>query len=458
MGRQYTLRAMATNRTRWARSLVMALAIALVVVTPIRPGAHEIPNDVTIHAFVRPEGEILRLLVRAPIAAMRDVQFPIRGQHSLDFSKAGSAVRDAAMLWLADSIAVYEEGTKLGAPRLAATQVSLPSDRSFVSYEAALAHITGAPLPPETDLVWNQGVIDALFEYPIRSDRSRFSIAPALARLGLRVVTVLRFSSPGRAERAFELTGDPGLIRLDPRWHQAALRFVYAGFFHILNGTDHLLFLLCLIVPFRRLAPLIVVITGFTLAHSVTLVASALALAPAALWFPPLIETLIAASIVYMALENIVGHEHLRKSRWAIAAAFGLVHGFGFSFALRETLQFAGSHVWTSLVAFNVGVELGQLLVLLLLVPALGLLFRYVVAERVGTITLSAIVGHTAWHWMTERWSALSKHDWPPLEIADLAAGLRWLMLGVLVAALLWLAMVVRRIYRPAPQGHRTAE
>ena len=75
--------------------------------------------------------------------------------------------------------------------------------------------------------------------------------------------------------------------------------------------------------------------------------------------------------------------------RWLIAFGFGLVHGFGFSFALRETLQFAGSHLLTSLVAFNIGVELGQLLVLAIAVPALGLLFRFVLAERVGTIIVS---------------------------------------------------------------------
>jgi hypothetical protein len=63
----------------------------------------------------------------------------------------------------------------------------------------------------------------------------------------------------------------------------------------------------------------------------------------------------------------------------------------------------------SSLLAFNVGVELGQLLVLVLLVPLLGLLFRYVVAERMGTIILSAIVAHTAWHWMLERWDVLRK-------------------------------------------------
>src|SRR5205823_6996123 len=137
-------------------------------------------------------------------------------------------------------------------------------------------------------------------------------------------------------------------------------------------------------------------VTSFTVAHSITLIASALELGPSALWFPPLIETLIAVSILYMALENIVG-SNLRR-RWMITFGFGLVHGFGFSFALRQTLQFAGSHLLTSLLSFNLGVELGQLLVLLLLVPALELLFRFGVAERIGTIILSTIIAHTAWH------------------------------------------------------------
>src|SRR5207244_9629070 len=128
-------------------------------------------------------------------------------------------------------------------------------------------------------------------------------------------------------------------------------------------------------------------------------------LAPDALWFPPLIETLIAVSILYMALENIVGSKIGR--RWIITFGFGLVHGFGFSFALRETLQFAGSHLLTSLLSFNLGVELGQILVLLLMIPALELLFARVVEERMGTIILSAIGGPTAGHWMIDRWPAL---------------------------------------------------
>jgi hypothetical protein len=212
------------------------------------------------------------------------------------------------------------------------------------------------------------------------------------------------------------------------------------GFFHILDGTDHLLFLFCLVIPFRRFRELIPVVTAFTVAHSITLIASAYNLAPDMLWFPPLIETLIATSIVYMALENIVGGATVQR-RWAVTFGFGLVHGFGFSFALRETMQFAGSHLLASLLSFNVGVELGQLFVLALMIPALDLLFRYAVAERMGTIILSAIVAHTAWHWMIDRYQVFHQYriQWPALEAAPLAKALRLLMLIVIAAGLVWL-------------------
>jgi len=256
----------------------------------------------------------------------------------------------------------------------------------------------------------------------------------------------LRFLPPGGAVRAFEFHGNPGLIRLDPRWYQAALRFVEQGFWHILEGTDHLLFLVCLVIPFRRLRPLIIIVTSFTVAHSIALIASALDFVPEGLWFPPLVETLIAVTIVYMALENIV-YAALNKDprgelsrRWMIAFAFGIVHGFGFSFALKETLQFAGDHLLTSLLAFNIGVEIGQIAVLLVLIPAISLIFRYVIPERLGIIILSALVAHTAWHWMIERGAELAKFPLPALDAAFLAGAMRGLMAALILAGGVWLA------------------
>ena len=178
------------------------------------------------------------------------------------------------------------------------------------------------------------------------------------------------------------------------------------------------------------------IVTSFTVAHSITLIASAYNLGPDALWFAPLIEMLIAISIVYMAIEKVIGTNVQR--RWMITFAFGLVHGFAFSFALREQLQFAGNHLLTSLLSFNLGVELGQLLVLAVLVPLLGLLFRHVVPERIGVIILSVLIGHTGWHWMTERAERLSQFPWPAFDAAMLASAMRWLIALILMAAAMW--------------------
>jgi hypothetical protein len=368
---------------------------------------------------------------------------------------------------------LYENDERLPSPAVVSVRASLQSDKSFASYDDAIAHLTGPPLPSQTEFLWSQGLLDVLFDYPIQSDRSQFSIRPKLARLGIRTLTVLRFLPPGGAVRGFEFYGDPGLVQLDPRWHQAALQFVKLGFFDILDGTDHLLFLACLVMPFRRVRSLVAVVAAFTVAHSITLAASAYNFAPDALWFPPLIETLIATSIVYMALENIVfatrgtqsphpstssghalmvsvsNHEGLAglslKRRWLVTFGFGLVHGFGFSFALRPTLQFAGSHQLTSLLSFNIGIELGQLLVLVLLIPALNLLFRFVVPERMGTVILSALVGHTSWHELTERADVLRqfRFSWPALDAAFIASAMRWMMLVVVAAGLYWLVFGV---------------
>lgn len=434
--------------------LVAALVLAICLASAGRPAAHDIPMDVMVQALLRPEGQEMHLLARVPMRAMRDIEFPQRSTGFLDLARADAALRTAAVQWIANSVALYENGVQLPAGDLRAVRVSLPSDRSFGSFEAAAAHLRAPPLPAGTDLPWDQGMLDVWLTYPIRSDRSDFAIRPGVERLGMRVVTVLRFHMPDGAERAFELTGDPGIVDLDPRWHRAALRFVQLGFFHILDGLDHLLFLLCLVIPFRRLRPLVLIVTSFTVAHSLTLVASAFDLAPGALWFPPLVETLIAASIVYMAIENIVSPGHLHR-RWVIAFAFGLVHGFGFSFALRETLQFAGSHLLTSLVSFNVGVEIGQVLVLLILVPALDALFRYGVAERIGVIVLSAFVAHTGWHWTTERLEGLRQYRWPALDPV-LAASTGRVLIGIaLIAGIVWWARGLKRGTRLADASPR---
>ena len=111
------------------------------------------------------------------------------------------------------------------------------------------------------------------------------------------------------------------------------------------------------------------------------------------------------------------------------------MHGFGFAFGLRETLQFAGSHLLASLLSFNLGIELGQLLVVAALVPMLQMVLARV-PERAGVIVVSAFVAHTGWHWMLERGERLRQFAFPaPAPV--MAA--RALFLAVAFAAMTWL-------------------
>jgi len=400
--------------------------------------AHDIPSRVTVYAFVKPEGNELTVLLRVPMEALGEVSFPLRGPGFLQFSEAQFALDDAARIYITESLNFYENGEELLEKELKRTRVSLPSNRSFTSYDVALDNIMSPPLGDDTDLFWRQGVLDVLVTYPIQSEESDFSVDPELGTLSDQTTTVLRFLVPNGAERVFNYLGNPGVVELDPRWHQAAFRFITMGFEHILEGIDHLLFLFCLVIPLRSVRALIPVVTSFTIAHSITLIGSAFGVAPSAIWFPPLIETLIALSIVYMAFENIVGAK--LEHRWMVTFGFGLVHGFGFSFLFSETLQFAGGHLFSSLLAFNIGVEIGQLFILILVIPILNLLFKYFVGERIGTILLSALLAHSAWHWMLERGTTLGLYQiqMPVIDSLFWAALMRWGMMLIIIIAALW--------------------
>lgn len=439
------------------------MAVALPASSSTLRAPHEVPADVVVRAFAKAEHGALWLVVRVPLVSMRDVDFPVRGPGYVELARVRPLLADQAALWIADYATLWEEAARLPTPEVIAVRVSLPSDPSFSDYDRALRHVRSGPrLSPSVDLVLEQAMLDVVLRSPARSEASRFSIDPAWAHLGLRTTTVLHYVTPDGTERVYQYDGNPGRVRLDPRWHQAFLRFVALGFAHILDGADHLLFLLCLVAPLRRFWPLVSVVTAFTVAHSTTLAASVLGLAPRALWFPPLVETLIAASIVWMAVENVVAKRLDRRWRWAFA--FGLVHGFGFSFLLGESLQFAGAHLWTSLLAFNAGVELGQLAVLAVL-AGVAWLFREQAeadrgrrtppcrgarrgrerARRTANIVVSVWVAHSAWHWTAERWGRLNEYDFqfPEANAALGASALQWVLLLLVAVGALWLLGIV---------------
>ena len=176
--------------------------------------AHDIPSDVTAHAFIRAHGDKLQIIVRVPFSAIRDIEFPEDERGYLDIEKLAPLLPSAAKVQIADLMEVHEGSRVLPAPQVSATQISLESDRSFDTFHDALRHVQMPKLPNIANLVWNQVFFDALLEYPIQSDRSDFFVRPGFYRLAARVVTVLRFVEPGGAIRAYEFQGDPGWFPL----------------------------------------------------------------------------------------------------------------------------------------------------------------------------------------------------------------------------------------------------
>lgn len=417
--------------------ILMLLTISYVFIPAAK--AHDIPPSVTIHMYVKPEGDTLKLLLRVPIDSMSELVYPTWGPGFMDFERVDPILLDAAQVYLTDELRIFENGIEIEDKTITAYRLDTPQDRSFSEYDTAIANIKSPRLTNDEKIYYGQTVLDILYEFPIQSDISQFSIHATLNRLASITNTVLRYIPADSDERVFNYLGDQGIVQLNPSFFHAVYQFIQMGFFHILDGTDHILFLLCLVIPLRNFRRLIPVITSFTIAHSITLISTAFGLAPNALWFAPLIEMLIALSIVYMAFENIVGVK--LEKRWIVAYGFGLVHGFGFSFLLSDSMQFAGSHLFTSLLAFNIGVEFGQIVILLVVLPLLNLLFKYVVAEKTGMILLSALVAHSGWHWMTERNDRLFAYnfEWPEFNALFLAELMRWGMLAIIVGAASWL-------------------
>ena len=369
--------------------------------------AHELPERVGVRMIAAARQDTLELMVRVPLEAMRDVDFPLTPEGYLILDEAGSALTDAAGLWVVDSLALRVRGQP-ASPRDVALRVALPGDRAFATYATAKDHFAGPPLPAATQIFWRQAMLDVRLVYPlpIRPTPGDLTLDAAFRQLGATTRVDMLFIGPGGDEHTLTFDGDARNLALMPSGWRVAGDFVKQGFVHILGGIDHLLFLLCLVLPLRRLWPLVKAVTAFTVAHSLTLAAAALGWIPTPLWFASFIEAIIALSIVYLALENILRAQVAH--RWVTAFVFGLAHGFGFASALRDSLQFAQGQILVALASFNVGVELGQLLVLAFLLPLSIIFFRRVPSERIALIVLSTLIAHTGWHWMTDRLATLS--------------------------------------------------
>jgi hypothetical protein len=196
-----------------------------------------------------------------------------------------------------------------------------------------------------------------------------------LSQESREAVYVVRVSGPAPAARDGLLLrpGAPLSLLPDRREGWAAGAFVRQGIVHILTGYDHLLFVTALVLAASTLWDLVTVIGAFTAAHTLTLALATLSgvRAPAGL-----VEPLIAASIVFVAVQNIFWPERSRgRGRFLVAFGFGLFHGLGFAGGLRDALEaLQGGGLATALIAFSVGVEIGHQAVVLPAFAALRLL------------------------------------------------------------------------------------
>jgi hydrogenase/urease accessory protein HupE len=172
--------------------------------------------------------------------------------------------------------------------------------------------------------------------------------------------------------------------------------FLKLGIKHILTGYDHILFLVALLVIGLSTKEAIKIITSFTVAHSITLLLAAMQLITLNSKF---VESVIALSICYVALENLLAKQV--NYRWLVTFSFGLIHGFGFAGVLQEYI-IRKSDLVLSVVSFNVGVEVGQMMIFLIMLPILHLMRKKFAARKI-TVVASISIFIFGFIWLVER-------------------------------------------------------
>lgn len=177
--------------------------------------------------------------------------------------------------------------------------------------------------------------------------------------------------------------------------------FIKLGVEHIWTGYDHLLFLFGLLLVCRTFRSIVAIISCFTLAHSITLALATLNVVNLPSRF---VEPAIAASIVFVGVENLLRRGEEPRGRWLLTFIFGLIHGFGFASVLRDLGVGRGSEgIAVPLLTFNLGVELGQVAVAAVVLPLVWQLRKNETFVRRGVPALSALVAAAGAYWFFQR-------------------------------------------------------
>ena len=301
-------------------------------------------------------------------------------------------------------IRVYKNGTQPDFATLDDAQQSFQSTQSFNALEQGV-YVGDATV----DVLLNYSSEDAIYQYALSSN-----LNPGLPDQDETANLVLDYSPSGvQVFRARGLLNEPIIVTRSV--FDAVVTFIKEGVKHILDGLDHILFVICLVLGAMHLRPLLWRVTGFTVGHSITLSIGFFGFVPTAAWFVPAVEAGIALSIIYVAVVAVAadlkpGFQQ-QKSEWSVVAITGLIgllHGLGFSFVLQHILQVTSANIWQSLLAFNLGVEIGQLLIVIVawtvfyLVSLLGLR-----VAKINRYLVASVCILTSLYWVLERGNSI---------------------------------------------------
>ncbi|MCR9087819.1 MAG: HupE/UreJ family protein [Rhodobacteraceae bacterium] len=313
----------------------------------------------------------------------------------------------------ADTIRIATESGLLEAQVIALRAYPIGQEPGFATRSEAEAALTPGPAFPTAarETYVGDTVVDIHLRLtsvgPVKSYLLSMSSDPGLPGQEDTANLILDYS--GEETRTYRANGLlDASVEVSGSAIVAAWTFVIEGIRHILEGLDHVLFVFCMIIGAATLGGLIGRVTGFTIGHTVTLILGFFGFAPQGAWFIPAVETAIALSIILVAVDAVLraGSHGEARDRYGIpiTAALGLLHGFGFSFMLHNILQIDAPNVWQSLLAFNVGVEIGQLLIVAAVWPiVLMLRKRPAPTWRIASGSVAAVASIVACVWVFER-------------------------------------------------------
>ena len=401
------------------------LAVLLMVLAALPAGAPPMitRNVRVVHFDTAVNGDLLAYFrITLPLVVGRGVPRPAPGAPVPPAPYTTGRWESGVAFWFADIAAIARDPQGLGRlvleghtltargqvvpGRLISSGIH-PKGRvpPFDTAEQARAATQPAPWPADlTELDSGYVLVDVAIAYTLPAGARRFELASTLAPGALGEAGTVNLFVDHRGGHAVYYRV-PGLLEapvvVAPGLFEGIGSFVVAGIWHILTGTDHMLFLVCLVLGASTLGQLAWRVTGFTVGHSITLAAGFYGIVPRPAWFDPGVEAAIAASIVLAGVSSLLGRGG--RAMPLVTLGLGLVHGFAFSSSLRDLLAADGPNVVQGLAGFNAGVELGQLAVGVVVFAVFRGLRRFATAERrvrFGTVALATAM---AVIWLVER-------------------------------------------------------